>query len=74
MVLSHADDDHARGLIGVLKHFQVRRLWMNRPWLYCADVIDFFHGNFTVAGLEREMSVMRDRSDCGTNGTTADAA
>lgn len=55
MVLSHADDDHARGLIGVLNHFEVRRLWMNRPWLYCAEIIDFFHGNFTLAGIEREI-------------------
>src|ERR1700704_259680 len=31
MVLSHADNDHATGLIGVLNHFEVRTIWMNRP-------------------------------------------
>lgn len=55
MVLSHADDDHARGLIGVLQHFTVLNLWMNRPWLYCAEVIQHFHGNWTLAGLEKEI-------------------
>jgi len=55
MVLSHADNDHACGLIGVLERFTVRRLWMNRPWLYCPDILHFFHGNFTLEGLEREL-------------------
>lgn len=51
MVLSHADDDHATGLIGVMERFEVRNLWMNRPWLYANQIIDHFHGNFTLQGL-----------------------
>ncbi len=50
MVVSHADNDHAKGLIPVFKHFRVANLWMNRPWLYANEVIDQFHGNFTVDG------------------------
>jgi beta-lactamase superfamily II metal-dependent hydrolase len=31
MVVSHADNDHAAGLIPIFKHFNVGALWMNRP-------------------------------------------
>lgn len=51
MVLSHADDDHACGLIGVMERFVVDNLWMNRPWLYADQVLHHFHGNFTLQGL-----------------------
>lgn len=55
MVLSHADNDHACGLIDVLKHFDVKNLWMNRPWLYAAETLQYFHGNFTLQGLIDDM-------------------
>lgn len=51
MVLSHADDDHATGLIEVMEKFEVRNLWMNRPWLYVDQIIEHFHGGFTRQGL-----------------------
>ena len=51
MVLSHADNDHAMGLIGVLKRFEVRHLWINRPWLYAAEILPHMHGNYTLQGL-----------------------
>jgi beta-lactamase superfamily II metal-dependent hydrolase len=55
MVLSHADNDHATGLVGVLNHFQVGAIWMNRPWLYANETIDAFHGNYSVEGLVKKM-------------------
>lgn len=55
MVLSHADNDHACGLVGVLEAADVRHLWMNRPWLYAPQIIDKFHGNWTLAGLVKEI-------------------
>lgn len=55
MVLSHADNDHACGLVGVLKEMDVQTLWMNRPWLYASQIIDSFHGNWTLAGLIKEI-------------------
>jgi hypothetical protein len=55
MILSHADDDHATGLVEVLKRHPVRNLWMNRPWLYAQEVIDRFHPNYTVQGLTAKM-------------------
>ena len=55
MVLSHADNDHACGLVGVLKTMEVRNLWMNRPWLDAAEIINNFHGNWTLAGLAKHI-------------------
>jgi beta-lactamase superfamily II metal-dependent hydrolase len=55
MVVSHADNDHACGLIGVMKRFQVKHLWMNRPWLYAHETLQHFHGNYTLQGLIDEM-------------------
>jgi beta-lactamase superfamily II metal-dependent hydrolase len=55
MVLSHADNDHACGLVGVVKSADVGNLWMNRPWLYAPQIIDSFHGNWTLAGLIQEI-------------------
>ena len=55
MVVSHADDDHASGLVGVLESFTVKNLWMNRPWLYAQETLQHFHGNFTLQGLIQDM-------------------
>jgi beta-lactamase superfamily II metal-dependent hydrolase len=55
MVLTHADNDHASGLIGVMGRMRVLNLWMNRPWLYADEVINHFHGNFSRAGLIEAM-------------------
>jgi beta-lactamase superfamily II metal-dependent hydrolase len=51
MVLSHADNDHAAGLIGVLERFDVKVLWMNRPWLFAEQILRHFHGNYALGGL-----------------------
>jgi beta-lactamase superfamily II metal-dependent hydrolase len=51
VVVSHADNDHAAGLIGVMEQIEVKNLWMNRPWLYAAEILHHFHGNFTLEGL-----------------------
>ncbi len=55
VVLSHADRDHAGGLKAVLESFNVGALWMNRPWLYCGEIINNFHGNYTVEGLRKKI-------------------
>ncbi|TCQ79549.1 hypothetical protein EDF68_104131 [Ochrobactrum sp. BH3] len=52
VVLSHADNDHVTGLLSVVEHFDVGALWMNRPWLYASEILDSFHGNYTVEGLK----------------------
>lgn len=60
VVLTHADRDHAAGLIGILEKYQVGALWMNRPWLYAEQIVHHFHGNWTVPGLVRHL---RDEFD-----------
>lgn len=59
VVLSHADNDHACGLIKVLEHFDsVQALWMNKPWDYVDQVLDKFHGKYTRQGLIDKMREM----------------
>ena len=53
LILTHADGDHAAGLAEVMRTLDVGTLWMNRPWLYAAEIIHHFHGNWTVPGLTR---------------------
>jgi hypothetical protein len=55
MVVSHADNDHACGLIPVFRRFRVGALWMNRPWLYARQIIDQFHGNWSLEGWVKEV-------------------
>lgn len=58
MVLSHADNDHAAGLIGALNRLKVENLWINRPWLYAAEILPHFHGNYTLYGLIQKIRDM----------------
>lgn len=58
VVLSHADNDHACGLITVLEKMDVRNLWMNKPWDYVDYVLDKFHGGYTREGLIKRMREM----------------
>jgi beta-lactamase superfamily II metal-dependent hydrolase len=58
MVLSHADNDHATGLVEVMKQMTVKNLWMNRPWKFAAQTVNHFHGLYTVDGLIRKMRDM----------------
>lgn len=60
LVLTHADNDHAGGLIDVMGKMRVLNLWMNRPWLYAEEIIGNFHGNFGKYGLE---DAIKDRYD-----------
>ena len=40
VICSHSDLDHASGLKRILEEFEVKKLYMNRPWLYIDDVWD----------------------------------
>jgi beta-lactamase superfamily II metal-dependent hydrolase len=55
MVLSHADNDHATGLVEVMKQMKVKHLWMNRPWKFAAQTVRHFQQGYTVDGLIRKM-------------------
>src|SRR5205085_1660307 len=36
--------------IPIYNRFNFGKIWMNRPWLYAAQVIEHFHGNWTMQG------------------------
>ena len=40
VICSHSDQDHATGIRILLEEFKVKRLYMNRPWLYVSSLID----------------------------------
>jgi hypothetical protein len=55
VVLTHADNDHAGGLIRVLDYFSVGTLWMNRPWIFAHEIKDLFKYGWTSEGLEKKL-------------------
>lgn len=55
VVLTHSDQDHANGLRKVLEQCSVGTLWMNRPWLYAAELIDRFETYESVEHLRRKL-------------------
>ena len=59
VVLTHPDGDHAGGLRTVLEECAVAPggggLWMLRPWLYAAELLDHFARFTTVSGLEKAL-------------------
>lgn len=42
VVNTHPDGDHASGLSVVLEQLSVGELWMHRPWLYSAEIREYF--------------------------------
>lgn len=55
VVLTHADNDHAGGLIKLLETYSVGSLWMNRPWLHAGEIVDLFKYGWTVEGLRKKL-------------------
>ena len=52
VICSHSDLDHTSGLKHILEEFEVKKLYMNRPWLYIDDVWDSVNdGRITKASL-----------------------
>jgi len=58
VVLTHPDGDHAGGLRTVLDECAIHPgggLWMLRPWIYAAELLDHFARFTTVRGLENAL-------------------
>lgn len=55
VIVSHPDGDHAGGLRKVLEEFEVKELWMLRPWLYADELIDRFSRFKSVENLVRRL-------------------
>ena len=53
--LTHNDGDHAGGLGQVFDEFQVKELWMLRPWDYAAELLPRFARFTSVEGLRKRL-------------------
>ena len=54
VICSHDHDDHASGLRVILEECQVKKLIMNRPWLYTDELMDFVDdGRKTKESVEK---------------------
>ena len=68
VVCTHGDDDHSSGLRRVIEAFEIGGIWMNRPWLYADELVDFFHdGRMTPRSLHGHLrdrfSILREIED-----------
>lgn len=50
-VVTHPDGDHAGGLRKLFGTYEIRELWMLRPWLYADELIDRFSRFTSVENL-----------------------
>lgn len=56
VVVSHPDEDHVIGLKNVLENFTVKKLVMNRPWLYVEELWSKVNdGRITKESLEERL-------------------
>jgi beta-lactamase superfamily II metal-dependent hydrolase len=55
VICTHGDDDHSSGLRTIIENFEIGTIYMNRPWLYAAEILHLFEYDFTVPGLERSL-------------------
>lgn len=56
VVVTHPDQDHAIGLKQVLKAFDVKKIYMNRPWLYVDELFDKVNdGRITKQSLRERL-------------------
>jgi len=56
VVVTHGDDDHSSGVRRVIEAFEIGAIYMNRPWLYAAEVGHLFKDErWTVEGLTKRL-------------------
>ena len=56
VICSHSDLDHVSGLKNILEKFNVKALYMNRPWLYIDDIWDNVNdGRITKESLSKRL-------------------
>jgi beta-lactamase superfamily II metal-dependent hydrolase len=58
MVVTHPDRDHAEGLAPILEEFDVKQLWMLRPWHFAAELLPRFP---TFTSLDALISRLRSK-------------
>ncbi|WP_374312852.1 ComEC/Rec2 family competence protein [Dongia sp.] len=55
VIVTHPDGDHVNGLRTILEEFQVRQLWMLRPWEYAAELLPRFARFNNVENLKARL-------------------
>lgn len=56
VICSHSDQDHAVGLKEILNNFEVKALYMNRPWLYTKELKPYVDdGRITEESLKKRL-------------------
>ncbi|MBP1627356.1 MAG: competence protein ComEC [Holophagaceae bacterium] len=55
VVLTHNDGDHAGGLCQVFEEFEVKELWMLRPWDFAEELLPRFARFSSVDGLQKRL-------------------
>ncbi|GAB6146786.1 ComEC/Rec2 family competence protein [Desulfocicer niacini] len=55
VVVTHPDGDHAGGLRILFDDFEIKELWMLRPWLYADELIDRFKRFTSVENLKKRL-------------------
>lgn len=55
VILTHPDGDHARGLKFVLENYPVNALWMNRPWIHAAELINRFKNYKNIENIKKKL-------------------
>lgn len=55
VVVTHPDGDHAGGLRILFDNFEIKELWMLRPWLYADELIDRFKRFTSVENLKKRL-------------------
>lgn len=57
VVSSHPDDDHCLGLEAVVRHMDVRLLWMHQPWNHAEKIRRMFtNGRLTTRGVSQKFT------------------
>lgn len=58
VIVSHSDQDHTSGLATILENFDVKALYMNRPWIYAEELFNKYEvddGRMTANSLAEKL-------------------
>ena len=55
VIVTHSDGDHCSGIKDILENFDIGTLWMMRPWIYAAEIIDKFSRFTSIENLEKRL-------------------
>jgi beta-lactamase superfamily II metal-dependent hydrolase len=56
VIVTHPDQDHCCGLLEVLENFEVKELWMHRPWKHSSEIIEYIiDKRWTIDGLRKNI-------------------